>query len=139
MDSHNLQEQSYSRRDCISSVWGGGMRGNILARWLSIIFIPELSYLARYVSFSFYFHTGDILNRIYFRQYSDRLLPLCVYFHRSMILNLMLSEGKGGATKSDEFSEQFQTVFDPPHFRKILLQFFIMDMVAYMQGGMRAR
>ena len=33
--------------------------------------------------------------------------------------------GKGGATKSDEFSEKFQMAFDPPHFRKIILQFFL--------------
>ena len=34
--------------------------------------------------------------------------------------------GKGGATKSDEFSEKFQTAFDPrsPHFRKIIFHFF---------------
>ena len=42
---------------------------------------------------------------------------------------------------TDEFSEKFQTVFDPPppHFRKIMLQIFYMDMVEYMQGGTRAR
>ena len=34
--------------------------------------------------------------------------------------------GKGPATKSDEFSEKFQTAFgpQPPHFRKIVLQSF---------------
>ena len=33
--------------------------------------------------------------------------------------------GKGQATISDEFSEKFQTAFDPsPHFQKIKLQFF---------------
>ena len=48
--------------------------------------------------------------------------------------------GKDGCTKSDVFSEKFQTAFDPPpHFRKIMLQMFIMDMVEYMQGGTRAR
>ena len=49
--------------------------------------------------------------------------------------------GKGGNTKSDEFLEKFQTAFDPPHliFGKLCCKFFIMDMVAYMQGGMRAR
>ena len=52
-------------------------------------------------------------------------------------------KGTGHATKSDEFSEKFQTAFDPPHphphFWKIMLQFFIMDMVEHMQGGMMAR
>ena len=52
--------------------------------------------------------------------------------------------GKGGYAKSDEFSEKFQTAFDPPHthtphFRRIMLQFFMIDMVAYMQGGMMPR
>ena len=44
--------------------------------------------------------------------------------------------GKDPATKSDEFLEKLQTAFDPPpHFWKIMLQFFIMDRVAYMLGG----
>ena len=49
--------------------------------------------------------------------------------------------GNGGATKLDEFSEKFQTAFDPPPliFGKLYCKFFIMDMVAYLQGGMRAR
>ena len=36
------------------------------------------------------------------------------------------AQGKGPATKSDEFSEKFQTAFDPPppHCRKIMLQYF---------------
>ena len=35
--------------------------------------------------------------------------------------------GKDGATKADEFSETIQTAFDPPppHFRKIMMQFFL--------------
>ena len=40
---------------------------------------------------------------------------------------LSLSLGKGGATKSDEFLEKFQTAFDPPpppNFWKIILQIF---------------
>ena len=42
--------------------------------------------------------------------------------------------------KTDEFWEKFQMAFDPPpHFRKIILQFFMIDMVAFMQGGMMAR
>ena len=32
--------------------------------------------------------------------------------------------GTGDATKTDELSEKFQTAFDPPHFRKIMLQYF---------------
>ena len=38
----------------------------------------------------------------------------------------IICSGKGGATKSNEFSEKFQTAFDSPrlHFRKIMLQFF---------------
>ena len=33
--------------------------------------------------------------------------------------------GKLSPSKTDEFSEKFQTAFDsPPHFRKVMLQFF---------------
>ena len=33
--------------------------------------------------------------------------------------------GTDGQTKANEISEKFQTAFDPPpHFRKIILQFF---------------
>ena len=49
------------------------------------------------------------------------------------------SLGTGGATKSDEFSEQFQTAFDPPSFSEIYIAIFILDVVEYVQGGMRAR
>ena len=44
---------------------------------------------------------------------------------------------KDPATKSDDFLEKFQTAFDPPPliFRKLDCKFFIMDMVAFMQGG----
>ena len=34
------------------------------------------------------------------------------------------SLGTGGATKSDEFSEQFQTAFDPPSFSENYIAFF---------------
>ena len=54
-------------------------------------------------------------------------------------VNLAAVLGKGGATKSNEFSEKIQTAFEPPHFGKLECNFFIMDTVAYMQGGMRAR
>ena len=53
--------------------------------------------------------------------------------------------GKGPATKLDDFLEKFQTAFDPPLpprpliFGKSCWNLFIMDMVAYMQGGKRAR
>ena len=48
---------------------------------------------------------------------------------------------KGPATKSDAFSEKFQTALNPPppHFRKIMLRIFMTDMVAYMRVGMMAR
>ena len=37
----------------------------------------------------------------------------------------MVAIGEGQATKSDDFSEKFQTVIDPfLHFQKIILQFF---------------
>ena len=48
------------------------------------------------------------------------------------------SLGKGGATKSDGFLEKFKTAFDPPLpliFGKLGCKFYIMDMVAFMQGG----
>ena len=48
----------------------------------------------------------------------------------------MMPKGTGHATKSDEFLEKFQVAFEtpPPPFWKIILR-FIMDMVAFMQGG----
>ena len=49
----------------------------------------------------------------------------------------ILPLGKSRATKSDDFLEKFQTALDPPpHFWKIILQSFMIDMVAYMQGDM---
>ena len=49
----------------------------------------------------------------------------------------MMPKGTGHATKSDEFLEKFQTAFDPiPSFlENNIAIFFIMDMVAFMQGG----
>ena len=56
----------------------------------------------------------------------------------TIITGLVL--GKDPATKSDDFLEKFQTAFDPPLiFGKLYCKFFVMDMIAYMQGGMRAR
>ena len=45
--------------------------------------------------------------------------------------------GKDPATKSDEFLEKFQTAFDPPpsFLENYVANFLIMDMVAFMQGG----
>ena len=42
-------------------------------------------------------------------------------------------------TKSDKFLEKLKKIQNfnpPPHFRKIMFKFFMIDMVAYMQGGM---
>ena len=48
--------------------------------------------------------------------------------------------GKGPATKSDESFEKILRPLTPhPHFWKIILHFFMIDMVADVQGGMRAR
>ena len=55
-----------------------------------------------------------------------------------MIVIVNSTLGKGHATKLDEFSEKIQTAFDPPHFRKMMMQIFL-DMVAYVRGGMMAR
>ena len=48
--------------------------------------------------------------------------------------------GKGQATKLDEFLEKFQTAFDPPprppsFLGNYIAICFIMDMVAFLQGG----
>ena len=44
---------------------------------------------------------------------------------------LSLSLGKGGATKSGDFLEKYQTAFDPPLiFGKLCCNFFIVYMVA---------
>ena len=47
----------------------------------------------------------------------------------------MVAIREGQATKSDDFSEKFQTAFDPPppHFRKIILQNFY-DRYGCIQG-----
>ena len=49
--------------------------------------------------------------------------------------------GKDGATKADEFSETIQTAFDPPpsFSENFVANFFIMDIVEYIQGGTKAR
>ena len=48
--------------------------------------------------------------------------------------------GTGQGTKMDEFSEVPNGLCPPPSFlENYVAIFFMMDMVAYMQGGMRAR
>ena len=41
------------------------------------------------------------------------------------------------SSKMDEFSEKFQTAFDPPppHFRKVMLQFFLTGYEAFKFHG----
>ena len=39
-------------------------------------------------------------------------------------LNLVCGLRMPDTSKTDKFSEKFQTAFDPPHFRKIILQLF---------------
>ena len=48
-----------------------------------------------------------------------------MFHQKNLVFVLVL--GKGGPTKTDEFSEKFQTAFDPPHLRKIILRFFESD------------
>ena len=66
-----------------------------------------------------------------------------VIFKGEMTFRYLTHElGKGRATKSDDFSEKFPTAIDSPPpliFRKLNCNFFVMDMVEYMQVGMRAR
>ena len=52
--------------------------------------------------------------------------------------NDFYDSGKDGCAELNEFLDKFQTP-PPPSFQKTMLQFFIMDMVEYMQGGTRAR
>ena len=47
------------------------------------------------------------------------------------------SLGTGDETKMDEFSEKFQTAFDPPSFSEnYIANFFMINMVAYMRRVM---
>ena len=49
---------------------------------------------------------------------------------RREYIHMMRLLGKGGYTKSDEFSEIFQTTFGLPHiFGKLCCKFFMIDMV----------
>ena len=45
------------------------------------------------------------------------------------------------SSKTDEFSEKIQTAFDPPpsFSENYVANLFMMDKVAYMQGGMMAK
>ena len=60
---------------------------------------------------------------------------------KKQIKVLLKSLGKGPATKSDELLEKIQTAFGPPppHFWKIMLQFFEWIWFAFMKVGIRAR
>ena len=60
--------------------------------------------------------------------------------HQYVAISSTFIINKGSAAKSDE-SEKNPNGFRPPrpHFRNIILQLFMTDMVAYMRGGMRAR
>ena len=46
-------------------------------------------------------------------------------YRRVIITRMIFPLGTGQATKTDEFSGKFQPAFDPPHFPKIILQFFM--------------
>ena len=71
----------------------------------------------------------------------QHLLLITALFYVDEVIFHMYFLGKGPATKSDEFSEKNPNDLrsPPPHFRKILLQIFMINMVAYMRGGMMAR
>ena len=58
-----------------------------------------------------------------------------------MAVSITNKLGKGGCTNLDEFSGKFQTAFDLPPliFGKLYCNFFMIDMVAFMQGSMMAR
>ena len=59
-----------------------------------------------------------------------------VSFKNTNLLGVLLPLGKDPATKSDDFLENLQTAFDPALIFGIsCCKFFIMDMVAFMQGG----
>ena len=59
--------------------------------------------------------------------------------NRTILRKKMLCSGKDAISKTDEFSEKFQTAFDPPppHFREIMLRFSRQncDKSAYVQYG----
>ena len=71
----------------------------------------------------------------------QHLLLITALFYVDEVIFHMYFLGKGPATKSDEFSEKIPNGLrsPPPHFRKILLQIFMINMVAYVRGGMMAR
>ena len=47
-------------------------------------------------------------------------------YHIKDLLSVLPTKDLSDATKTDEFSEKFQTAFDPPsHFWKIILHFFL--------------
>ena len=92
----------------------------------------EGGYLSLSIMSKLCHHYGDVGGFISINMDLSLVMQLVEVLSKTLSSNL----GKGGATNSDEFLEKFQTAFDPPppHFWKIILQFFIMDMVAFMQG-----
>ena len=59
------------------------------------------------------------------------------FCHRSASTFTLLR--KDPVTKSDDFLEKFQNAFEPPLiFGRLCCNFFVMDMVEYMQVGTRA-
>ena len=64
------------------------------------------------------------------------------YEYRIKVLyfELELTKGRVPLPNRMNFRKHSKQPSTPsPHFRKIMLQFFMIDMVAYMQGGMMAR
>ena len=66
-----------------------------------------------------------------------KLRKISIMSNLELILFFCQDKGKDPATKSGDFLEQFQTAFGPPPliFGKLFCNFFVMDMVAFMQGG----
>ena len=109
-------------------------------RYISIIIIYPMGdcpqgYLV-FLSSNFWAFIGLFLNDMY--KYDNFLLTR----FPSVILLVNLTHrrthlGKDPGTKSDDFLEKFQTAFDPPpspsFLENYVANFFIMDMVAYMQ------
>ena len=48
------------------------------------------------------------------------------FYDPGILLATLIEQRLGTLTpsKTDEFSEKFQTAFDPPHFRRVMLQIF---------------
>ena len=111
-----------------------GSRAGFGIIWVS----PQLS--------SYRYHPfGKLLCSILFSQLYSKVVLLSLpqflwsalfYSFLSILFHPFL--GKDAISKTDEFSEKFQTAFDPPpHFRKIMLRFLRQnsDKSAYVQYG----